>query len=115
MTATAELSGLRAAARISVLGAALAFMGTSVWASPASEAIQALTTHGSYTREVRLSALGVVEPVALLKESVSRDFYFPMPRSNVTDARIHFSGRTHKMEEGRTGVILSVNGIPQYT
>lgn len=90
-------------------------MGTSVWASPASEAIQALTTHGSYTREVRLSALGVVEPVALLKESASRDFYFPMPRSNVTDARIHFSGRTHKTEEGRTGVILSVNGIPQYT
>ena len=115
MTATAELSGLRAATRISVLGAALAFMGTSVWASPASEAIQALTTHGSYTREVRLSALGVVEPVALLKESASRDFYFPMPRSNVTDARIHFSGRTHKTEEGRTGVILSVNGIPQYT
>lgn len=83
-------------------------------ASPSGDAIKHLSDRFEASREIRLSDLGFSEPVVLSGTNAHRELYIPLPEGiNVTDASINFRATYLKSDDTPTGVVLSVDGIPQ--
>lgn len=104
-------------ARLGVLTVSLgALFGAPAWSSPTSVALEELTQRGWAQRELRLSDLGVNEPAVFQRQHAQRDFYLPLPRGTPLEGvEVQFASKTRKSEDGRTTVVLSINGVPQFT
>lgn len=85
-------------------------------ASPASDALQRLQGDVWVTRSFALSDLGFNDAVLMNGFDSKQEFYLPVPRSlPLAEASIDFNGRYYKAEEGRTWMMLSVNGRPAFS
>ncbi len=85
-------------------------------ASPAGDALQRLQGDTWVTRSFALSDLGFTDAVLLNGFDAKQEFYLPVPRTlPLAEASIDFSGRYYKAEEGRTAMLLSVNGRPAFS
>src|SRR5690606_33860186 len=68
------------------------------------------------SRSFALSDLGFGEDVLLNGYDSRQEFYLPVPRTlRLADASIAFRGRYYKAEEGRTSMLLFVNGRPVHS
>ncbi len=96
---------------------AMALAGTSTaWASPASDALQRLQGDTWVNRSFALSDLGFGDDVLLSGYDSRQEFYLPVPRTlQIADASVDFRGRYYKAEEGRTSMLLFVNGKPVHS
>ena len=80
-------------------------------ASPAGDALARLHGETWVSRSFALSDLGFGEDVLLNGYDSRQEFYLPVPRTlRLADASIDFRGRYYKAEEGRTSMLLFVNG-----
>lgn len=98
----------------------ICMMGLSVpllaMASPAGDALQRLQGDTWVTRSFALSDLGFTDAVLLNGFDAKQEFFLPVPRTlPLAEASIDFSGRYYKAEEGRTSMLLSVNGRPVFS
>lgn len=98
----------------------ICMMGLSVpllaVASPAGDALQRLQGDTWVTRSFALSDLGFTDAVLLNGFDAKQEFFLPVPRTlPLAEASIDFSGRYYKAEEGRTSMLLSVNGRPVFS
>jgi hypothetical protein len=98
----------------------LALIGLSApllaWASPAGDALQRLQGDTWVNRSFALSDLGFGEDVLLSGYDSRQEFYLPVPRTlHLADASVDFRGRYYKAEEGRTSMLLFVNGKPVHS
>lgn len=98
----------------------LALIGLSApllaWASPAGDALQRLQGDTWVNRSFALSDLGFGEDVLLSGYDSRQEFYLPVPRSlHLADANVDFRGHYYKAEEGRTSMLLFVNGKPVHS
>ncbi|WP_375574854.1 hypothetical protein [Paracidovorax oryzae] len=98
----------------------ICMMGLSVpllaMASPAGDALQRLQGDTWVTRSFSLSDLGFTDAVLLNGFDAKQEFFLPVPRTlPLAEASIDFSGRYYKAEEGRTSMLLSVNGRPVFS
>lgn len=85
-------------------------------ASPASDALQRLQGDTWINRSFALSDIGITEAVLLSGYDSRQEFYLPVPRTlPLSNATIDFSGRYYKAEEGRTAMLLFVNGKPVHS
>lgn len=85
-------------------------------ASPASDALQRLQGDVWVTRSFALSDLGFNDAVLMNGFDSKQDFYLPVPRSlPLAEASIDFNGRYYKAEEGRTWMVVFVNGRPTFS
>ena len=85
-------------------------------ASPAGDAIQRLHGDTWVSRSFALSDLGFGEDVLLSGYDSRQEFYLPVPRTlRLADASVDFRGRYYKAEEGRTSMLLFVNGRPVHS
>ena len=85
-------------------------------ASPASDALQRLQGDVWVTRSFALSDLGFNDAVLMNGFDSKQDFYLPVPRSlPLAEASIDFNGRYYKAEEGRTWMVIFVNGRPTFS
>lgn len=98
---------------IALIGLSVPFLAM---ASPAGDALQRLQGETWVNRSFALSDLGVSEAVLLNGFDSRQEFYLPVPRTlPLADASIDFSGRYYKAEEGRTAMLLFVNGKPVHS
>ncbi len=103
----------RASRLICIMGLSAPFMAV---ASPASDALQRLQGDVWVTRSFSLSDLGFNDAVLMNGFDAKQEFYLPVPRSlPLAEASIDFNGRYYKAEEGRTWMVLSVNGRPAFS
>ncbi len=98
----------------------ICMMGLSVpllaMASPAGDALQRLQGDTWVTRSFALSDLGFTDAVLLNGFDAKQEFFLPVPRTlPLAEASIDFRGRYYKAEEGRTSMLLSVNGRPVFS
>ncbi|AVS62312.1 hypothetical protein C8241_11990 [Paracidovorax avenae] len=98
----------------------ICMMGLSVpllaMASPAGDALQRLQGDTWVTRSFALSDLGFTDAVLLNGFDAKQEFFLPVPRTlPLAEASIDFNGRYYKAEEGRTSMLLSVNGRPVFS
>ncbi|BFO55832.1 MULTISPECIES: hypothetical protein [Comamonadaceae] len=98
----------------------ICMMGLSVpllaMASPAGDALQRLQGDTWVTRSFALSDLGFTDAVLLNGFDARQEFFLPVPRTlPLAEASIDFNGRYYKAEEGRTSMLLSVNGRPVFS
>lgn len=85
-------------------------------ASPAGDALARLQGDTWVNRSFALSELGFGEDVLLSGYDSRQEFYLPVPRSlQLADATVDFRGRYYKAEEGRTSMLLFVNGKPVHS
>lgn len=85
-------------------------------ASPAGDALARLQGETWVSRSFALSDLGFGEDVLLNGYDSRQEFYLPVPRTlRLADASIDFRGRYYKAEEGRTSMLLFVNGRPVHS
>lgn len=85
-------------------------------ASPAGDALQRLQGDTWVNRTFALSDLGFGEDVLLSGYDSRQEFYLPVPRTlQLADASVDFRGRYYKAEEGRTSMLLFVNGRPVHS
>ncbi len=85
-------------------------------ASPASDALQRLQGDTWINRSFALSDIGITEAVLLSGYDSRQEFYLPVPRTlPLSNASIDFNGRYYKAEEGRTAMLLFVNGKPVHS
>jgi hypothetical protein len=85
-----------------------------VMASSLSDAINKQREDTWVTREVRLSDLGLKEPVVLNGLTTSRDFYLPVPKEfTLQNASVSFEATYLKGDNGPLGLYVSVDGRPQ--
>lgn len=85
-------------------------------ASPAGDALQRLQGDTWVNRSFALSDLGFGDDILLNGYDSRQEFYLPVPRSlQIADANVDFSGRYYKAEEGRTSLLLFVNGRPVHS
>lgn len=86
------------------------------FASPAGDALQLLQGDTWVNRSFALSDLGFGEDVLLSGFDSRQEFYLPVPRTlKLADATVDFRGRYYKAEEGRTSMLLFVNGRPAHS
>lgn len=85
-------------------------------ASPAGDALQRLQGDTWVNRSFALSDLGFGDDITLNGYDSRQEFYLPVPRTlQIADANVEFSGRYYKAEEGRTSMLLFVNGRPVHS
>ncbi|MGP1628590.1 MAG: hypothetical protein ACTS5V_01505 [Giesbergeria sp.] len=104
--------------RISRLLALVGLMSAPLLASasPAGDALTRLQGDTWINRSFALSELGFGEDVMLSGYDSRQEFYLPVPRSlQLADATVDFRGRFYKAEEGRTSMLLFVNGRPVHS
>ena len=103
----------RASRLICLLGVSVPLMAI---ASPASDALQKLQGDVWVTRTFALSDLGFADAVLMNGFDARQEFFLPVPRTlPLAEASVDFSGRYYKAEEGRTSMLLSVNGRPVFS
>lgn len=110
-------SCLSSTRRVLPLLAVIALAGpVCALASPASDALQRLQGDTWVNRSFALADLGFGDDVLLNGYDSRQEFYLPVPRSlQIADASIDFRGRYYKAEEGRTSMLLFVNGKPVHS
>ncbi|WP_022981219.1 cellulose biosynthesis cyclic di-GMP-binding regulatory protein BcsB [Ideonella sp. B508-1] len=102
------------ASAVLLLGAAIATSPCRA-ASPLTGALQQLQGDTWVTRSFTLADLGITQTVLMSGFDSRQEFFVPVPRSvPIAEAGIDFKGRYYKAEEGRTSVLLSVNGRPSH-
>ncbi|WP_369989037.1 hypothetical protein [Pseudomonas xanthosomatis] len=83
-------------------------------ATPASDALQALTAQDLVSRSVSLKDLGITNPVVLDQADNRQAFFLPVPKGvAISDAQIELKGRFIKGEEMPATLRLSVDGQPR--
>ncbi|MDF3833744.1 hypothetical protein P3W85_12405 [Cupriavidus basilensis] len=98
----------------SLLSAALALPLAAIAGAP-GDAIRGLEANTWLTRTVTLAELGFTAPVVMNHSDSRHEFYLPVPRNvPLADASIAFDSHYIKTEEGRTSLLLSVDGRPAF-
>lgn len=83
-------------------------------ASPASDALQALTAKDWVLRSVSLKDLGITNPVVLDQADNRQVFFLPVPKGvAISEAQIELKGRFIKGEEQPATLRLAVDGQPR--
>lgn len=83
-------------------------------ATPASEALQALTAQDWVSRSVSLKDLGITNPVVLDQADNRQAFFLPVPKGVViSEAQIELKGHFIKGEEQPATLRLAVDGQPR--
>ncbi len=85
-------------------------------ASPAGDALQRLQGDTWVNRSFSLSDLGFGDDVLLSGFDSRQEFYLPVPQQlKLADATVDFRARYYKAEEGRTTMVLFINGRPVHS
>ena len=85
-------------------------------ASPAGDALQRLQGDTWVNRSFSLSDLGFGDDVLLSGFDSRQEFYLPVPQMlKLADATVDFRAHYYKAEEGRTSMVLFINGRPVHS
>ncbi|MGO4154279.1 hypothetical protein [Cupriavidus sp. YAF13] len=87
----------------------------TAFAGVPGDAIRALEADTWLSRTVTLADLGFTAPVIMNHSDSRHEFYLPVPRNvPLADASIAFDSHYIKTEDGRTNLLLSIDGRPAF-